>query len=236
MIKKITNIALKSTLLSAALMGNIDVQEPEFIDDDLDYIQSNLVDILGSFNFNKAAAKDILINKADGTDIDSGEYTGELYNALFVYTQCDYGCNYNTEDRDYDNPVRDRACDVVADSMPVDCVASEARQELIPDGCSDAGLLSQWGDFFKPSCNTHDLCYGDVDSTRSECNSLMKSDMYKQCSNPIPGFTVSQCKSVANTAHNGVVALGWLFYSDAQKAATCVYWSDERAYWGCPRA
>jgi RHS repeat-associated protein len=99
-----------------------------------------------------------------------------------------------------------------------------------PNGCgaengfkfSDIPLLIPWGPkiTFKPSCDSHDICYGTCGSKKSKCDDDFLKDLKKQCDDSGIGiFLIKKCYDNAGEYYLGVKLWGGAAYNEAQKNA-----------------
>lgn len=77
---------------------------------------------------------------------------------------------------------------------------------------------------FRAACRAHDKCYDTCRSDRSECDEKFAKRVKRACTStyPTPGLNRSRCLRRANLYSDAVVALGSIYYADAQsKACQC---------------
>jgi len=242
----IKKLVLNSIILTVALTGNIESVDEEFIDDDVDYLESNLVELWGShkFSFNSAKAKDIEVITVEGIRHDSSYYGHSFHLVVdgLATLNCDNspynpGCAWDTDRSGEVDSSRDDACEEVADTKPQGCNPSVSRKEILPNGCSvPFGVSGAWGDsYFLDSCNRHDQCYTTLSAEQGVCDANFANEMLSQCSNPPPGTNTSFCQDRARDFYAGVATAGFYYFKKAQRHKACVEWSSERSLWGCPR-
>lgn len=68
-----------------------------------------------------------------------------------------------------------------ADNKYYYCEAA-SNHYTIEDGCTDGGLDSNnSGTDFTQSCKSHDICYGNINKSQSQCDNKMLENMLKSC-------------------------------------------------------
>jgi hypothetical protein len=113
------------------------------------------------------------------------------------------------------------ACEVATGNKPSNCNSKPTKINTPrTNGCSSAPNGS-----FLGSCNTHDICYDNLDNTKSGCDVEFKNDLYDSCDDTSPHYGMNKvCKGTANIYYSGVVIRGNSAYFTSQTEARCAAW------------
>lgn len=114
-----------------------------------------------------------------------------------------------------------KACNEVNANKPDSC-GDKPTQMTQPrtDGCTNSPDYP-----FLGACNSHDICYDNLGSSKSSCDTTFKSNMQEICDIEYPStFGNKTCRGAANTYYAGVVIGGGDAYYDSQLEADCAAW------------
>jgi hypothetical protein len=114
-----------------------------------------------------------------------------------------------------------RACQQVNENKPDECDDKPiALEQPRVNGCSYSPDYP-----FLNACNRHDVCYDNLGTSKSSCDSRFNSDMKTICDMDYAGtWPHKMCLSASNSYYAGVVIAGDSAYYDSQVEADCALW------------
>ncbi|WDE04819.1 hypothetical protein SG34_026490 [Thalassomonas viridans] len=248
-IKTSTKVLSNTVLAAALMMGNVNVQTSQDYYEDKEgfhQVSTSMENGWGwSLGFNKANANTCSNNLITNCEVGEGEDTTEHipvvgqrpptepWQGVPDESTEDYGSTGGGSGGSGSAPSqKERECQLIIGNRPSGCSLTQIP-DLSANGCSTPLHVPFWNDYFRNSCNAHDICYSAAGSVRSDCDSMFKREMDIQCIRENESGFQQQCLAAAWDYYNGVNIGGGMFFNNAQVDRKCFDWHTEKNSNGC---